>query len=76
MVVTLHRETLESSSIEVAVPDRPVRNAPAYGVRVREPPKKVRQLAVFLRPNWHFSFGSISVVAPPVSWPVVNGYHF
>ena len=51
MVVTLYRETLESSLIEVPVSHRPVRDAPAHRVRVREPPKKVRQLTVLLRPD-------------------------
>ena len=51
MVVTLYRETLESSLIKVPVAHRPVRDAPAYRVLVRQPSKKVRQLAVLLRPG-------------------------
>jgi hypothetical protein len=51
MVVALYRETFEPALIEVPVPDRPVRNSPAHGVRVREPTEIVRQLTVLLRPR-------------------------
>jgi hypothetical protein len=51
MVVTLYRETFESPLIQVPVAHRPVRNAPAYRVYVRQPSKKVRQLAVLFSPE-------------------------
>ena len=51
MVVTLYRETLESSLIKAPVAHCPVRDAPAYRVDMREPSKIVRQLAVLVRPG-------------------------
>ncbi len=51
MVVTLYREALESSLIERSVAHSTMRNAPAHCMRVREPPKKVRQLTVLLQPD-------------------------
>ena len=51
MVVACNRETFKPALIEVPVPERPVRNSPAHGVHVREPPDKVRQLTVLLRPH-------------------------
>ena len=51
MVVALDREALESSLIQVSVPDRPVCDAPAHGVRLRQPPKKVGHLTLLGRPD-------------------------
>ena len=51
MLVTLNREALEASLIEMPVSHGPVRHAPAHSVRVRQPPEKVRQLTVMLRPD-------------------------
>ncbi len=51
MVVTLHREALESSLIERPVTHSTMRDAPAHRVRVRKPSKEVRQLTVLLRPD-------------------------
>jgi hypothetical protein len=76
MVVTLYRETLESSLIQVPVPHRPVRNAPAYGVGVREPPKKVRQLAVLLRPDNKVSMVGQNTIRQDTNWlPLVRLNH-
>jgi hypothetical protein len=51
MVVTLNRQTLEAPLIGMTESYRPMRNSPAHGVGVRQPPKKVRQLTVVLRPG-------------------------
>ncbi len=51
VVVTLHRETLEPSLIEVPVPHGSVRNAPAHRVRVSTLPEEACQLTILLRPD-------------------------
>ena len=51
MPIALYGQTLESSLIHVPVTHGPMRHAPAHGVRVRQPPKKVRQLTILLRPD-------------------------
>ena len=51
MVVTLHREALEPSLIQMTVPDGPVRDPPTHRMRVCQPTEEGRHLAVCVRPT-------------------------
>jgi hypothetical protein len=51
VIVALNRKTLETPLIEVSITHGPVRNAPPYCVRVRQPPEEIRQLTVLFRPD-------------------------
>src|SRR5271157_3712643 len=51
MFVALHREALEPSLIQMTVPDSPVRDPPTHRMRVCQPTKEGRHLAVCVRPD-------------------------
>ncbi len=51
VIVALNGKTLETPLIEVSITHGPVRNAPTYCVRVRQPSEEIRHLTVLFRPD-------------------------
>jgi hypothetical protein len=55
MIIRLDRERLEAALVERASSRRPMRRAPALGMRDRQPTHELRQVAIAARPKHEFA---------------------